>query len=203
MTGLLLNEYVALSGGIEEMDAFRKAAEGRVDVRNAIDYWLFVQACALNDNVRNNLFIWWHDEPQGYVLSFFPWDLDKSFGIEADTGSEDRLTALGGIKAFPIAMRLVAADVDGARGYWRPRWQTLREGVLSEAWLEERIAWYEHVLNDSGAYRRESARWMDEEKNADLYGLVSFMSERLALLDEWIMSADDDSLFIVEEKLTQ
>ena len=44
---------------------------------------------------------------------------------------------------------------------------------------------------------------MDEEKNADLYGLVSFMSERLALLDEWIMSADDDSLFIVEEKLTQ
>lgn len=199
----LLNEYVALSGGIEEMDAFRKAAEGRVDVRNAIDYWLFVQACALNDNVRNNLFIWWHDEPQGYVLSFFPWDLDKSFGIEADTGSEDRLTALGGIKAFPIAMRLVAADVDGARGYWRPRWQTLREGVLSEAWLEERIAWYEHVLNDSGAYRRESARWMDEEKNADLYGLVSFMSERLALLDDWILMVDDDSLFIVEEKLTQ
>lgn len=199
----LLNVYVDLNSGIEEMDAFKKAAEGRVDVRNAIDYWLFVQACALNDNVRNNLFIWWHDEPQGYVLSFFPWDLDKSFGIEADTASDDRLTALGGIKPFPIAMRLIAADVDGARDFWRERWRALREGVLSEAWLEERIAWYEHALNDSGAYLRESARWMDEEKNADFYGLVSFMSERLALLDDWILTVDEDSLFIVEEKLTQ
>mgnify|MGYP000237569981 CR=1 FL=1 len=59
-------------------DTFLDSIESMIDIDNAIDYLLFINAIQANDNSGKNMFIFRYDE--GYRLCYLPWDLDLTFG---------------------------------------------------------------------------------------------------------------------------
>lgn len=169
----------------EDDGQFVQDALDCIDTDGLLRYVLYVQAAGLTDNFFNNMYIWAHLEEGGYVYRFAPWDADLTWGLKPeDIGSEYENWMV-----FPIADRMLSLNAGGMRQRMQEMWAQLRQGVFSEAWLEEKIAAFTAELVDSGAYARDAARWGLEAYEPDGYEILSYAGARFALLDEEIARA--------------
>lgn len=170
-----LDDFIALCK--EEDDAvFAQRLPEVVDIDSMIDYFLYLQGYAMIDNVFNNLFVIADYENGAYKIRFAPWDMDMSLGTP---GHPYDMWIY-----FPPMDRALNLDVCGIRGRMLERWTQLRQDVLTGENVDMYIQQYMHELNDSGAAYRNAQRWEKEESYLDGTGIVSFMADRLALLDQ-------------------
>ena len=59
----------------------------------------------------------------------------------------------------------------------------MRADAFSEETVSRLIDGYTHELDASGAYARETMRWLGEARMADGYEIVTFAAEHFAVLD--------------------
>ena len=170
-----IEDFIALCKE-EDDEAFARRLPELVDVDSMIHYFLHIQAFALYDNVFNNMFVIADREKGAYKVSFAPWDLDMSLGMP---GHPYDMWVY-----FPPMDRALDLDVGGIRAKMLDMWKALRQSTLTAENVEKYIEQYMHELNDSGAVIREAERWGKESDYADGDGLMSFMADRLALLDQ-------------------
>ncbi len=182
----MLNTYLAY---LEADDVeFAEMMPRLINVDNALDVWLYLQAVIGMDNIERNIFyptVWEEGE---YRIQFMPWDMDYTWGNvhDFDAGNRTRFSEeiLTMRIAWKLGDRLILLNVEGAREKIKARWKELRQTVYSDEWLTEHIDAYAHQVVDSGAFERDGVRWVNSGHNGDYESLKKLVCERMAFLDE-------------------
>ena len=146
-------------------EEFAASIERHFDVRELIDYFLFIQMYGLTDNVRNNLYVWaLRGEDGTYAYRFSPWDMDQSLG-----SPESRIHP-GEMASYELEMvhRMLDLDLFDSRRIMWERFDEKRAGVLSDDAIYQWIDGVETEINATGAYLRESERWRGGATPLDL-----------------------------------
>lgn len=182
----VLNTYLAYLEADDEV--FAEVMPELIDVDNALDVWLYLQAVLGMDNIERNIFypaVW---EDSQYRLRFMPWDMDYTWGNvhDFDAGNRTRFSEeiLTMRIAWKLGDRLILLDVEGAREKVKARWEELRQTVYSDEWLTEHIDSYMHQVVDSGAFERDGVRWVSSGHNGDYESLKKLVCGRMEFLDE-------------------
>lgn len=182
----VLNTYLAYLDADDEV--FAEEMPKLIDVDNALDVWLYLQAVIGMDNIQRNIFypaVW---EDGQYRIRFMPWDMDYTWGNvhDFDAGNRTRFSEeiLTMRIAWKLGDRLIRLNVDNAQEKVKARWKELRQTVYSDEWLTEQIDSYAHQVVDSGAFARDEARWENGGHNDDYESLKELACGRMAFLDE-------------------
>jgi len=171
----------------ESDEAFREKALSMLDLDSVIRYALFIQACGMTDNERNNLYIICHREEAGYRYLFAPWDLDVSWGRDDEENAEVWY-------AFDLFDRLVELDCGDTRERMKRIWQQMRETSFSDENVERLLASYDLEMGDSGAFYRDAVKWDRPNSYADSYNIYAYASSRFAMMDARIEEMTSDAL---------
>ena len=159
-----------------------------LDEDNAMRLWLYVQVIAGYDQQKKNVFYVARKEGNGYCFTFAPWDLDLTWGNISGQDPQTLYTNYdeGMISEYfhwETGDRLIRQNIDGTADKMQKLYEKLRKNEWSDKAIEEKIAWYDHVVRDSGAYIREANRWPESAlaENADV--VLKFAKGRMAYLD--------------------
>ena len=173
-----LQEYLALM--TEKDDAkFTQKALACLDLDSLLRYTLIMQLGCMVDNAGNNLYIWAHSQGGQTRYRFAFWDMDLTWGLYAgDEG--DRWVEL------PVADRVIALDVGGARSRIGEIWADLQRRGVTEETIDALVTQYVHELGDSGAYARDAQRWKKGGFVPDGYDIVGFASARFEMMNAWV-----------------
>lgn len=173
-----LQEYLALM--TEKDDAkFTQKALACLDLDSLLRYTLIMQLGCMVDNAGNNLYIWAHSQGGQTRYRFAFWDMDLTWGLYAgDEG--DRWVEL------PVADRVIALDVGGARSRIGEIWADLQRRGVTEETIDALVTQYVHELGDSGAYARDAQRWEKGGFVPDGYEIVGFASARFEMMNAWV-----------------
>ena len=170
----------------EDDEAFAEKALRHIDLDSLLRYELIMQAGAMVDNASNNLYIWAHQENGTYRYRFAFWDMDLTWGLYAgDLG--ERWVEL------PVADRVIALDVGGARTRTGEIWEELKARGFTSETVEALIAQYVYELGDSGAFMRDAERWEKGSFYPDGYEIVDFAGTRFQMMDEWTAALAEDA----------
>lgn len=173
-------------------EEFRAEASRLTDREGALNVWMFLQATLGIDNRGKNMYYIAKQTTDGAKIYFAPWDMDVTWGDALTENEEDSevawkiglMTALYSERInWVFGDRLVELDVDGSRDYIRSTWKALREGVLSNESLQERITDLRHQVTDSGALSRNAARWPDSSSGEDMEQFERLAAYRMGILD--------------------
>lgn len=155
----------------------------QVDIDSMLRYHLIIQSFGLGDNVYNNQFVWAAKENGKTVYRFIPWDMDMSWGendhIEWIREDYD------GWMYFPAADRLLNLD-QGVRQRWADMWRQMRQTVITQENIEEKVMRYSAELNDSGAIARNALRWNKDHSVSDPYEIMGYTQMRLEIMDRTV-----------------
>ena len=171
-----LDDYNNLITSGDSTSAIRRA----VDMRNAIDYSLFVEFIQGSDNDYKNLYLTAKDWDNMKVWIYTPWDLDLIFGR---TGNGEETSRIIGV----VVGRLQKLG-DGEIGEEvAKRYKELREKYWSDEHISELINEYEREIYRSGAFSRDMARWPEGNYNdpdEELIRFKEYVLKRLEAMDE-------------------
>lgn len=184
----VLNTYLEVLEAEDEV--FAEQMPELINVDNALDVWLYLQAVLGMDNIERNIFYPARYENGQYRIYFVPWDMDYSWGNVHDFDALNRSRFSEEIWEMRIAWklgeRLVELNVDGAREKVAKRWKELRETVYSEEYLCSQMDAYVHQVIDSGAFWRDERIWVDSQHSEDFEGLKKLVCDRMKFLDKYM-----------------
>lgn len=162
-------------------EEFIKAVEDQVDIESFMTYFLFLQSVGLmNDNIRNNVYIYMLNEDGQMKYHLAPWDMDCAFFygfFQGDATSDYRFS----LDMTP-AVRMLDLNVGNCREILHRMYKEKRETILSEEAITKWVQDTENMISASCAYQRESEKWYDSPSNLYLYDLLSFEIEQAALI---------------------
>ncbi|MGN0776205.1 MAG: CotH kinase family protein [Candidatus Ventricola sp.] len=190
-----LQPYLALC--TEQDDAlFERRVLEVIDLDQMLRYDLFVQACGLTDNFRNNMYIWAEKTDAGIWYTFWPWDLDQSWGLYPKKIGEGFDCWL----YFPFFDRIINLNAGGARGRLAQIWREMREEIFTQENVAGLLEQYTNELSESGAMMRNEARWNVGMSYPDGQNIVDFAATRFAFMDEFteMIAGTDEPLALLE-----
>ncbi|MDR2801579.1 MAG: CotH kinase family protein, partial [Desulfovibrio sp.] len=185
-----LASFLEVLGGPEEL--FRNRIAEKMEMDNAVDYWLFVNIVSGRDNLRKNTNYVAKLKDEKHVILFSPWDLDQTWGLNW-TGVLPWLTALNGSPEEPLyregelaLIRCLALDLPGVGEKVRARYAALRATLLSGQELDRLLSACEADVHGSGAAARNRERWPGAAADTDPAALRKFVFARISHLDKAI-----------------
>jgi len=163
-------------------DIFLDSIESMIEIDNAIDYWLFINAIQANDNSGKNMFIFQYDE--GYRLCYLPWDLDLTFGNKNSPYTVDDPDDL--ILTNNLFDRLFDLNVNNYKEKVNLRWNELYGNNLKNDIIDRLTLQIEKIIT-SGASLRDNNRWgIDTDYNEKLEYITEWIETRLSFFDNYI-----------------
>ena len=174
---------------------FDSAVGGQFDLRNAIDYFIFLNLLRATDNRGKNIYVarYEADSPYFYV----PWDLDGTWGI---MWRGDRENITDDILVNGLYQRLIDEDTQDFNRLSAQRWSELRRGILHEDAIASLINQSYNRLLSNNIYEREQRVWSSYTYDtASMIYLKTWTEERLNFLDLYfddLAPSTDDSLVL-------
>lgn len=158
---------------------FTAEIETKLDIENAIDYFLFINLLRATDNISKNYFLARYDEKTPFF--FVPWDLDGVLGIIQDG---KRISTTNDILSNNLFNRLQETNAASFNQRLSDRWKALRQGPYStDALLAEINSMYVGY-SETRMYEREFNTWPDSiRKEDDLDYLKNWLKQRIEFLD--------------------
>lgn len=190
-------DYVTLNlpdGDENRLDdeAFSALALGRVDVRELMSYYLYMNVCSLPyDNVKNNVFIWARQTAQGDRYTLSPWDMDSGFAPLFTDGME----SVNMWMTLPV--RMLELDVGGSRAALWAVYEEMRASLLTDDAIYQWIQDKEDEINASGAYLRETERWRGGAESLSLADVSAHTLSQMSVIERhmremWPIAEDDE-----------
>ena len=147
---------------------------------NAIDYYIFINVLKALDNMDRNTFIARYKKSSAYF--YVPWDLDAVLGNDNEGL---HAYSASGLMSNGFFDRL--SDDCSANGFAalvKTRYNTLRQDVLTQAYIMEKIRGQYEELVSVGAYERETEAWPEYQVNeGELDYIADWLERRLYYLD--------------------
>lgn len=164
------------------LDLFHNRLGNSMDLNNFSDISIFVQLGFMQDNAGfRNLFCLLTPQGEDYRLSYVLWDTDMAMGMcldfiyDYDTAVHTPL-----LRHEHDMIRESVPDLDQEIA---ERWFRLREGLLSEAHMDELLEDIEKELAASGAMARDREKWgLSGEAEKPI---AQFLHDRLIFLDNY------------------
>jgi hypothetical protein len=171
-----LVEFVATSPD----SIFYAQYQGRFNLANAVDYFLFLNLMRATDNTAKNIYVAKYKPNEPYYYA--PWDLDGVLGNDWMGANvyvtDDLLTN----HLYDRLLNDYAAA--GFREALVKRWASLRATVITEAHIKAQIKANSAYLLRNNVYEREHLAWPDYTYEAGQLGYpTSWLAARLAYLD--------------------
>ena len=160
----------------ESDEDFAQKALESIDIESFVRYVIFSEAAGLADNSGNNVFLWAHEKDGRLLFRYKPWDMDRSWGIDAGYNYDYWFL-------LSVADRILELDVGGARKMALEVWNEMKALGFTQETVETLVAQYTHELNDSGAALRNGLRWDSEHALVDGYYILSYCQMRFPLFD--------------------
>ena len=159
-----------------------------LDVHNFTDVNLFMQFfCAADNQSYKNMYYLFGGQEDGYPVKLIPWDTDMTFGIEWVPETDGFAYNYNGNLTKTVQRREMDSMMQlhpDLRETMNARWKELRQDILSEDHIFQKIQEYVSCLNKSGAVSRDEEVWGLYHGGEDsLKNLYSFIEERLEFLD--------------------
>lgn len=165
-----------------ELEDFRKEIPAKLNIDNAIDYFIFLNLLRATDNTGKNIYTAKYTKDEPYF--FVPWDLDGVFGTNWQGHIDDHTEDILSNGLFDRLIHLTP-DVTTAQRT-ADRWFELREGVLSHEALDTRLSGNYNLLKDNRVYQRESMVWHNYPYDeASKTYMDTWLSKRLVYLDDY------------------
>lgn len=185
-----LGDYVALLSGTQQ--EYETGFPRAVEMENAVDMWLFVNATMGVDNIEKNVSYVAKRGDDGYVMLFSPWDMDQTWGSPW-SGTGTLLTTVPGSfseglwihEEMPIGRALLCNSF-GIWGTVAERWARLRRATLSDENMNALITEHAGRVFGSGAIARDYARWRYGAPVTDEAAIRATVLRRLAAMDREI-----------------
>lgn len=148
-------------------EEFEEIVLKHFDLRQLMEYFLYIQAMSLdNDSVNNNVYIWARLGEDGvYRYTITPWDVDNAFKL-LDSDLDGEMNEMNLLMEF--FNRILDLDIGGSRRLMREVWAEKKATVLEEGALYQRICDMEDMINASGAFLRESQKHQGGARPLDL-----------------------------------
>jgi len=163
---------------------FAEDIASRLDLDNAVDYYIFINVLRATDNMGKNYFLARNDATTPYY--FVPWDLDGVLGCIMDG---KRISTTNDILSNGLFDRLLADNPADYRKKLTERWKELRTGSLETEKLTTNIRAIYEGLESNGLYERDGQVWPMEVPAADhLEYLLKWLNDRLTYLDGYFGS---------------
>ena len=148
-------------------EEFISIIETHFDVQDLLDYFLFVQVYNLRDNARNNVFVWAMKQEDGtYQYRLSPWDMDYSLCKSEEEGPLNEIEIISW--ELPMINRMLELDIRESQKLLYDMFMEKRAGQLSDDAIYQWVDHAETMINKSGAYLRESEKWLGEAKRLNL-----------------------------------
>lgn len=160
-----LYEGCALAGAADDKEFCRQVAEV-FDLPALADYYLFIELIHAVDNSGKNMYWAVYDASQSRKLTPVPWDLDGTFGrnwgghrSDCRADNDYRRYLINGSMQNALFERLYKLNAAGWNDLLASRYRKLRRTHFSPDALYGRFAAYHHLMQESGAERREWRKW--------------------------------------------
>lgn len=163
-------------------------AKNHIDLNSLIDYVLFTDFTnnvdTLNSSDTKNLYLSFKNTPNGYIVSYIPWDFDLSWGEALDS---DRLFEVDYdhyINSDGSILGKMAKADPSIKKKVENRYAELRTTVWSNENIEKILKKYEQDVYNSGAFEREKQRWPDGQyDDTRLENLRGYIQQRTDYID--------------------
>ncbi|WP_233635884.1 CotH kinase family protein [Hymenobacter setariae] len=159
---------------------FVKQYQGKFDLQNAVDYYIFMNVLRATDNYGKNLYIAKYNAGEPYF--YVPWDLDGVFGNNW-MGLNDNTT--NDIVTNGFYKRLNQdCSPSGFRSVLARRWAELRTTILTSDYIMAKFVANNTYLRTNGVYQREHAVWSGYNyDDKQLAYTADWLTRRLDYLD--------------------
>ncbi len=168
------------------------------DMKNVVDYYLFIELMLATDNHGKNMFFYNYDQQASTstrMIGLAPWDLDGTWGRRWDGSSsicradQDFTTFLWAYEHGTLTLfhRLQELEYMNWEKQLSKRYAELRQTHFAEEALHERFETYAELFEASGADEREGERWAKlyhGNIRGDVDYIKRWITTRLAFLDE-------------------
>lgn len=174
----------------ESDEAFVKEAEEHVDLDSTVDMWLFANAISGFDQIAKNVYYIAKNVDGEYRFYYAPWDMDLTWGYSSDpnyplsTKYEEHLTEQ--YVWWDPGDRMMETNAAGVRELAQERWKYLRDNILTDEWLLQKIDELEYQVTESGALARDARRWPKSSHDQAYDELRDFAIKRMAWMDEFM-----------------
>lgn len=165
-----------------------------LDLRNAADFQIFIQATAASDNCSKNTYLVSKKQPDGkYTTYIIPWDLNYTFG-EVWIGDAENLNVtinedVTVIYEEPYIRQLFDENINGANDILKERYAGYRKSILSDEHIISIMEENMNLLVESGALARDTAI-CPPGNSSDLTWTKEYVKARMAFLDEYFLGAE-------------
>lgn len=155
----------------------------KLDLDNAVDYFLFLNVVFAPDNTGKNIYTAKHSQSDPYY--FIPWDIDGSFGND---WQGERIDIITGIQTNGLFDRLLSTSAFRAKV--KSRWQSLRNSTFNEDYLKTKFRNNYDYLLDNNLFYRESlvAELSFNYSDTEIDFIESWIERRLDYLDNYVSS---------------
>lgn len=172
--------------------------DNEIYVQNLIDYHVFVLSQGLTDNAMKNTFLSAmnvnNSESADKIYMITPWDLDASLGSAWDGDyMYDKVSNVRLMRVILYSRLWKMPDCDYANKV-ADRWRELRQTVLADDAIANRLDEYAIQLIESGAWARERKKWkgnpvaLKEDLFEELDYVKQWYSDNATILDERIFN---------------
>jgi hypothetical protein len=159
---------------------FYSQYQKRFNLRNAVDYYVFLNLLRATDNTGKNVYIakYKTDEPYYYV----PWDLDGVLGYNW-FGAQDNIT--NDILSNGFYDRLIKDySPNGFNTTLSNRWSELRSTIITDTYILAKFKANNDYLLNNNIYDREHLIWNDfNYDETNLAYTTTWLQNRLKYLD--------------------
>lgn len=158
---------------------FEQNISNKFVTNNAVDYYIFLNILRAKDNTGKNIYIAKYKEDEPYFYA--PWDLDGTFGI---SWSGNQQNIYNDILTNGLYDRYLNSNNTVFNKLASNRWFELRNNILQNENLINRISSTYNYLLENGNYERESLKWGDESINlSNLEYTYEWLENRFNFLD--------------------
>lgn len=154
--------------------------KSKFNLANAVDYFIFLNLMRATDNMGKNIYIakYKPNEPYFYV----PWDLDGVLGNDWMGANTNYTTDILSNGFYDRLRRDFSAT--GFQAALASRWSSLRNSVITSAYITAKIKVNSDYLLTNNVYEREQRIWPSYQYNAaQLAYPTTWLGNRLAYLD--------------------
>jgi hypothetical protein len=161
---------------------FNNNYKSKIHLKNAADYFIFLNLIRATDNVAKNVYIAKYKAGEPYF--FIPWDLDGALGTDW-MGNEINIT--NDIMTNNLFNRLLQDySAGGFRETVQQRWAELRSSAITEENIMAKFQANQSYLEHNAVYERETLAWKNFEANSDRMAFTStWVRNRIAFLDSY------------------
>ena len=157
---------------------FTSVISSKIDMDNAIDYYIFLNLIYATDNTGKNVYTCKFDQSSPYF--FIPWDMDGSFG---NNHAGDRSDITTQMLSNGLYDRLL--DMHSFKNQVKKRWIKLRTNILSNNNIKQMFRNNYEYLEHNGVYKREEIviELTQNYSNTEIDFIESWVDRRILFLD--------------------